>query len=721
VAKNEELLREIQENYKRACSYWKDAREERKTDLAYICGDPWTKAERDARDDAGRPVCNHDELNQYVNQSINQLRINKRGIKVEPSDEATSDKSAELLQGKIRAIEYDSNAQAAYLSAAQNMLEGSYGFFRIGRRWASQDPDDRSPAAFDQKIVIKNIPNPDSVLYDCDVMDPDWSDADWCFVLEPMPLEDFKREYPHAEKIDFTSEDRMKSPDWIQDKTVLVAEYWRVRTKRSKLYKLASGEIVDTLPKGETAEATRDVDKREVWCYQTNGVEILHEPEKPEPGDQIPIVACIGMERWVDEGGGAKRMLFSLVRLARDPQKTLAYIVSQQMEEAGLSPRSPYVGYVGQFETDREAWEGATKVAHAMLQADPIPDSSNGQILPLPIRNPFTPNFAAYEVAKDSCRRAIQAAMGISPLPTSAQRENQKSGIALQRIQSAEQTGSFHFVDGFERALMRAGRIIDSWIPTVYDREGRVEPIRTADDTQKLVTLNTQAPYLDQQGQQQHHMLADGSHNVTVSVGPSSDSQKERAQDFLEQMIPNLPNLPIPPQNQAKILALSIQMQQMGPRGDMIAELISPPATGPEIPPQMQAQMQQAQQTAQQLHAYAQSLEAEIVKLQQKEQAHVVDNEYKLQLERMKIEAQLATAEINTKAQVISERVQMINDMWAKLHDQTHEAALQSADFAHEASLKAMDHGQQEDMQQAAAQQAAQQPDQAQAQAQPAG
>jgi hypothetical protein len=43
--------------------------------------------------------------------------------------------------------------------------------------------------------------------------------------------------------------------------------------------------------------------------------------------------------------------------------------------------------------------------------------------LPLPRRQAFTPNFQEYEIAKDSCRLAIQAAMGISPLPTAAQRD----------------------------------------------------------------------------------------------------------------------------------------------------------------------------------------------------------------------------------------------------------------------------------------------------------
>ena len=62
----------------------------------------------------------------------------------------------------------------------------------------------------------------------------------------------------------------------------------------------------------------------------------------------------------------------------------------------------------------------------------------------MPQRQAFTPNFQEYESAKDSCRRAIQAAMGISSLPTAARRDNEESGIAIGRIQNSEALGSYH-------------------------------------------------------------------------------------------------------------------------------------------------------------------------------------------------------------------------------------------------------------------------------------
>ncbi len=667
MPKDEALLKEIRDRHTYFEDRWREIREERRIDMRYVCGDPWTDEEKKARGDKEnpRPCINHDELNQYINQGVNNLRANKRGIKVNPAGNGSSDKSAEFRQDLIRTIEYDSNAQAAYITAAQAMFEGSYGFLRISRAYASNDVARRDASVFNQKIVIKTILNPDSVLYDPDCKEADWSDAKACFVLEPISREEFKRNWPEAEIKDFTSEHMRLAPGWVRDKEVIVAEYWRVETKPVRLFLLPSGEVVDNLESGQQALKSRVVEQKTVVQYMTNGVEILERTE--QPGEHIPIIPVIGPERYVDEGGVAKRMIFSLVRLARDPQKSLAYLCSQQMEEAGMTPKSPYVGYRGQFDSDSDAWATATKIPHAYLQADPVVDAATGQVLPLPRREPFTPNFAAYELAKDSARRAIQAAMGISPLPTAAQRDNQKSGVALQRIQAQQEVGSFHFVDNFERALQFAGRVIGSWIPVVYDTEREIA-LRKPDDSHDMVRINTAEPYPDERTQEPRHFpVEEGDHDYTISTGPSAESQRQAAGDFLDLLVQNLGRLPVSPPQAAKLLSLAIRMKTLGPKGDEMAEIIAPSDKGNDLPPQAMQAIQQLQQQLQALNTYAQQKEAELAELQRKMEAKVVEAESRKEIERMKIEADLAKAEISTKAQNLVERLVFVEDMLRKL------------------------------------------------------
>jgi hypothetical protein len=671
---DEELLKEIRERYKNWETVWKEHRKERDIDIRFICGDPWDPLDREARRSNGRPCISHDELGQYVNQCVNSVRMNKRGIKADPRGFGSSEKSALLRQDLIRTIEYDSNGPSIYASAYQQMVEGSYAFFRVSRRYITDqyieepqragDIDTRNRQIFEQEIVLKPILNPNSVLFDPDCKEPDWSDARACFCLEKIPREEFKRRWPKAQVTDFSWEDRRLADGWFFDENIIVAEYWRIEKKEMPVYLLDGDRVVTEARKGARK---RTLEKRTVMQYITNGVEILYRSEEPEPGTILPIIPMIGLERYRED----KRVLFSLVRLARDPQLSLAYLTSQEMEEAGLTPKSPWMGYKGQFDSNRQMWNTVTRVPYSFLETD-IPDNwPAGQVPPLPQRVPFTPNFQSYEVAKDSCRRAIQAAMGITPLPTAMQRNTEKSGVALERIENLENIGSYHFVDGYDRALRLAGKVIDQWIPTVYSTERDLH-VRKPDETYRLLKLNTAEPYPDAKNPNQlvHYPVEEVDHSIAVSTGPSFDSQRRANEDFLSNMIAQMPNLPVTPPQAAQLLSIAIKLKNMGPLGDQMAEIVFP--TEGEAGQGMM-QMQAAQAQLQQQGVQLQQLQAIVQQLSMEKHAKLVEGEYKMALEklksetdllieRLKVDAQMAVAQIQSKNQIEAQRTAAISE-----------------------------------------------------------
>lgn len=709
---DEELLEEIRDRYKAYDTQWSEIREERNTDIKYISGDPWTTQDRNARRDAGRPCINHDELSQYTHATVNQVRQSKRGIKVDPRGEGSSDKTATLRQDLIRTIEYDSDAPQIYAKAYQDCVEGSYAFFRISRRYVNdqygEEVDDdpqqtiersrRNRTLFDQHIVLKPISNPNSVLFDPTCKEPDWSDGKACFVLDRIPKKEHIKRWPKSRITDFSADYRLIYPEWIFENEVLLAEYWRIETKDRTIYLLETGEVTDS-PHGKVVDK-RTLPEKQVWQYITNGVEILE--RKQELGTILPIIPMIGLERYLDQGGVSKRVLFSLVRLARDPQMSLAYLNSQQMEEAGLTPKTPFIGWKGQFESSRKMWEDCTKIPYAFLEADVPENWPVGSIPQLPGRVPFTPNFAAYEVAKDSCRRAIQAAMGISPLPTAAQRAGEKSGVALQRIETEEALGSYHFTDGYDRALRLAGKVIDQQIPSVYGRQNRTVHLRKPNDSYHAVMLNTSGSYQDSKTNQPAHFPVDEvDHSISISTGPSFQSQRDAVSDFLDSLIGQLPKLPIAPPQAAQLLAIAIRMKDLGPMGDEMADIISP-QQGSD---QSMQQLQQAQGQLQQQTILIQQLQAELQKLQVEKQAKVVEGQFKLASERLraqsnmtveklKVDAQAAAAEISTRSQILSERMATIDELYKQAHEHLDDHAARLSEQAHESRLAAQEHQQ---------------------------
>jgi hypothetical protein len=682
--KNEKLLKRIRQRFAYAMDKWNRNRTEGQKNMRYIAGDPWTDEEKRARED--RPTVCPDELNQYVNQVVNTARQNPRGVKVDPAGGDATQQLAEYRENRIRAIEYACNASQVYVRGLQAAVERNLGFWKVSRAYIDDESDE-------QEILILPVNNPDTILIDPDYKELDASDIKWAFELDRIPIEDFELEYPDAEKVSFAPSDfGADSKSWYDEKSILTCSYWET-----------------------AANPTSKRAARTVKQYITNGVEIL-KVGAVQPGPYIPIIPVFGKEIWVDYTGSAERVLVSLVSLARDPQKALAYVMSNMLENVGQIPKASFVGAVGQFETDAEAWQSVNKVYHPILQYDVVTDAASGEPLPAPQRTPLTPDFQAYSVGTDICRRAIQSAMGVNALPTQAQRQNQKSGVALEKIQSEQAIGSYHLVDSYDQAIKLTGRIMNCWLAETDLGETK-RPIRQADGKHKLVQINTDEPVVD--GEHTYHFpIADdkGRYQVTISSGPSHESQREEGSEFVDTVVSNLKDLPQPGTPAAKILALGIRIKQLGPLGDQMADILDPPNQGAQQQQQM-AQLQATQQQQGQQLAEAQAL---IQKLMLERQGKVIEHQGKMQIAQMDMatrlteadkdrETKLAVAEIGTKAQVESERQGMIADLESQFHDQAHDAAMQATQQAHDA----------QQTQQAAqnasaqsAQEAAQQPDQ---------
>ena len=650
----DKLIREIREDYTYARDFWRENYQEAKTDLQFVGGDPWDTQTRRQREDNDRPVLSPDELSQYLNATINNLRQSPRSIKVTPAGEDAEDKNAEQRSAIIKGIEYKSNAQSAYTNAFECAINCGFGFFRVTTKKISKDGD--------VEPRIKIIENPLSVLMDPNAKEADYSDQKRCFVLDVIRQTDFERRYPKAQKRSFSPQDAGIAAGWLEGQNIMIAEYWRI-----------DGYDED----GEGGTVTQ---------YVTNGFEILSETDWP--GSRIPIVPVLGKKMYIPQGDQMRRMYYSMVRLARPCQKMLAYIASQEAEEYGMAPRAPIMGYTGQFETDEDAWDNLNKVPRSRIQVDPVVDQATNQLLPMPTRLPFSPNYAAYEAGYERWRRSLQAAMGITPLPTAAQRENEKSGVALSRIETQQAIGSFHFTDNFDRSLENAGRQINELITEVMDTERQVA-VRNPDETHSLMKVvpgGAPAPVMGADGQPsdaQDEVFDPqaGAFDVAISTGPSYQSQREEASATADLLLQESANLPIAPPQKASLISLSIKMKNLGPLGDEMAKIIDPQGDGEPVPPQAQQMIAQLQQQLQQSTQAAQQLAVEkqgkAWETQGKLQQIQAQSQADMALEDKKLQTQIAVAEINTKAQILSERQAALNDLEAQLHQQAHELGLQ--------------------------------------------
>lgn len=723
---NSSLLKEIRENYTTFYEGWRPIIDEGDKDELCVGGDPWDAKEREFRDKYDRPVMTWDELSPYVNQLVNDLRQNKRAIKINPRGAGATDVTALLREDKIREIQYNSRAQSAFITAFQGAVERSFGWFGINSRLVADGLTEEQYAElvrespeklFEQELYIYRIANPNSVIPNPSFKEQDASDMTECFVEEKMQRSEFKRRWKNAKFVDWSGSYAEQAPGWQQEQIVRVASYYKVIIKKKKLYLLDGLEhkedraalYGDELPGGEDKwladeknkkriRRDREICTRRVKQYWTNGLEILEESDEI-PIRWIPIIPMFGKEMWIDEGGGSKRRLLSLVRLARDPYMAYCYIRSSEAEESGMAPKSPIMGYVGQFETDRAAWDNLNKIPVPFVQVDPVVDPTDpNKLLPLPTRPQFQPNFQSYEIFAEAARRAIRTACGGSDLPTAAQRVNEKSGVALKEIEANEDRGTFHFIDNANFSLEHAGRVLDDWFPYVNDTKRDIA-IMKKDGSFKTITINDKDfEEKDANGQavKMHYDAVTGDHGVTISTDKDAASRRDAVQDLLQGIMGQLEAIAqiSPPGAAAKILALNVRMAALGPLGDEIADTLDPP----EAEKQQGQALQNAQQQLAQTQQIVQELQAELQKAKIKEAGHVIDNQFKGAREAANAKADEKLALIDRDVKILiafiqakmgtnQQELEAFTKTWVELHGAAHEAATQAVDHAHEHSL----------------------------------
>jgi hypothetical protein len=613
MSRDTELLQEIRDNRSYAESEWGPIRAEAKKDRLCVAGKPWQAmdpAGMKERQDAKRPFLAMDELGQYINQTVNDILANPRGIKYAATGNGANEQGAEFYQNHTREIEYRSQARTAFARAFENTVTSSYGWIRVRTKREHL-------RTFNQDLWIELVANPDQVLSDPLAVWPDSRDMKFLYYLEPWPTNEFQRRWPNAKPITPTL--GKLAPGWTRTRSVDVGEYWRLHVVERKLvaYRVGKSQavqtaLVDELPDGKLprgAENLREetVEDTKVRWYLTNGIEILEEPKWA--GKYIPFVSCLGKVLYVDEGGGSQRQILSLPRLARDPYMVFCYMWTCMAEAVGAVPRSSFVGYEGQFAKPKR-WQEANTRPVAYLEATvTVPGAPPGIVLPLPQKQGWDPGVQNVAVVAEAARRSIQAAFGITPLPTPTQRENQKSGEALKRIETSGQRGSYHFVNSYDLMIERTGVILEDLMDKTIDT-ARDVPIRKADDTPDIVRVNDPSA--------EDPIFTKGDYRVTVTTGPATESQRSEAKDFVDALMSNIAAVAhmAGSMRALKIFAMAVKLKQLGPIGDQIIELLDPPQPGKDgkpLPPEVAQLMGENQQLKQLLQQAAQEKQGKLV------------------------------------------------------------------------------------------------------------
>jgi hypothetical protein len=526
MSTDDDLIKEAKENFQAASDNDGDRARSleawRFTDEARH----WEDAELRQRSLDSRPALTTNLLPAYIRQVVNDARQNQVQIKVHPVGGEASDEIANVYEGLIRHIEYDSMADSAYDTALEHAVKGGFGYFRAITEYVS-------PMSFDQKIMIKRVRNPFSVLTDPNAIEPDGSDMGYGFVSSRLSKNQFKLQYPKATTtFDQIGRATGDNGGWVDKDTCRISEYYRVEEDRKTLVLMSDGTTrlatdKEPLPEGVEPVATRETLVRKVMWYKLTGAEVLEKVEIPCPW--IPIFPVYGNESDID--GKLKRT--GLVADAMDPSRMYNYWLSSATEEIALRTKTPFIGAAGQFEGFEKDWVDANRRNFAYLEYNPV--TLEGSLAPAPQRQSAADVPAGYIAMSQIARENIKAVTGIFDASLGA-RSNETSGKAIMARQREGDVSTFHYPDNLSRAITHLGRCLVYMIPKIYDTE-RMERIVDPDGTARQVTLNERLPQPKQDKSGAIQTIANdltiGEYAVAIDTGPAYTTLRQEAADAM--------------------------------------------------------------------------------------------------------------------------------------------------------------------------------------------
>ena len=578
-------------------------RQEALEDLKFGGGDQWPVELQNSRNLESRPVITVNKVDNYCRQVSNQQRQQRPRIKVHATNTHEDMVDAQTIQGIIRHIEVNSNADHAYDNAFEYAVRMGWGYMRVRTDYVSED-------SFDQEIYIDPVDNPFTVYYDPNSILPDGSDADRCLITTMMLKSEFRKLYPDADDggTSFTQRGTGDSQsEWITKEDIRLAEYYYTVREKATLYLLSDGTATFADDKdffnrldayGITVVDKRDSFKKTIKYCKMTAVEILE--ERDWAGKYIPIVPVYGRHIVI----GDKRKKFGMIRYAKDPQRMYNFWQTSITEGVALAPKAKWLIAEGQDEGHESDWANANIKSFPLLRYKQT--DIDGRPAPVPTRLQPEPPQAGIMAAAAGVNDDIKSIMGIFD-PAQLGQGN-ISGKAINGQQQQVDLTNFDYYDNLTRSIAHIGKICLDLIPKIYDTE-RVMRIIGDDGKPELLTINQR----DSVGRVLNDISV-GQYDVVMETGPGYNSKRQEAVDNMLPLLSAAPEL-------MQVAGDLVFRNMDWPGADIIADRLA--ASNPmaqiddksKVPPQVQMQLAMSKKQIQEL---TQALQAKELLLKQR-------------------------------------------------------------------------------------------------------
>jgi portal protein len=596
------IIAEAKQRFKRCQDFEAVTRERSADDLRFVLADPdngwqWpSEAWSSRQNDQDKVTLTLNKTRVHCLQIENEALKNKPSVNIRPTGGGATYDAAQVYEGTVRHIEYISGAQGAYKTAFRFMVRTGIGYCRIVTDYIGPD-------TFDQDLFIRRVKDPTTVYLDPDINEEDGLDANFGFVFDDMPKEEYRIKHPrHLDVSSSSSLGEGLETGWLSENHVRVCEYFRKEMREDTLIQAINPETGEEvrgrkskLPP-EVWEAldasmdkkTRTIEVPVIKWFTIAGSKIID--RRDWIGAYVPIARCVGEETIVDKELDRK----GHVRPMKDAQRQLNYWASATTESIATQPLQPWLLDPLSIEEYQSVWKSANTRKHAYLPYKSIDDQGKPFAKPERVQPPIVPSalIEGRKMAETDLMMVTgqyQAQLG--------ENENAKSGKAISERQAQGDNATYHFNDGLASMIRAIGKMLVDLIPKVYDTP-RLIKILAEDDTEQEVQIDPNAKqaaviHKDQETGAIQSVLFNpsvGTYDVEADMGPDYATRRQEAENAFTQLMAANKDL--------TLVIADIAVKNMDfPGADELAarlkRMVPPQALGTMPNPQLQAQIQQ--------------------------------------------------------------------------------------------------------------------------------
>jgi hypothetical protein len=623
-----------------------------------------------------------------VDGIIREYRNNRMDVRFVSKDGAIDDNLADTCAKLYRSDEQDSSAEDAKDNAFQESVDGGIGAWRLRTRYENEESEEEDEP---QRIVFEPIVDADSsVFFDLDCKRQDKSDARYCYVVTSMTYDEYEAEYDES-PANWPKQIQQRYFDWLTPDVVYVAEYYIVEWEPGRIlfYRGLDGsevshtdeELENDEDLARTLKATgfrktreKKVRRKRIHKYVLSGGAVL-EDCGCIVGSEIPIVITYGKRVFIDN----VERVQGHVRGAKDSQRILNMQVSNLAELSVMSPVEKPIVTPEQIAGHQEMWAEDNIVNRPYLVLNAVMDAAGQQALSGPLGYTKAPQVPPAQAAliqfsndniKDIMGNPDEAGKVISHV----------TGQMVQAAQQVIDSNAFIYISNMAKAIRRCGQIWLSMARQLYTQKGR--KMKGIGDVESSMTqIELQKPIIGPDGKvTKANDLTRAFFDVTVEVGPSSESKRQAATQIIAGALPVIQD----PTTQG-VLALYYLSQIEGEGVAALREYarmeLLKKGVGTPTPEEVQKMAQQAQQQAAKPSPTDQFALASAAKAQADAQRAVADQALiAARTEKTKVDSVVALAGVdNDKRKAALDEVKTLSD----IHLDHKQSAMDTAESLH--------------------------------------